>query len=38
MHTPDNHPKQIAAHLTKEGIPTPSGKVRWQASTVQSIL
>jgi DNA invertase Pin-like site-specific DNA recombinase len=31
-------PSGIAAHLTNQGIPTPSGKVRWQASTVQSIL
>ncbi|MCE5286305.1 MAG: recombinase family protein, partial [Pelosinus sp.] len=31
-------PSGIATHLTNLGIPTPSGKVRWQASTVQSIL
>ena len=33
-----NTPSSIAAHLTNQGIHTPSGKVRWQPSTVQSIL
>lgn len=28
----------IAATLTKQGIPTPGGKEKWQASTVDSIL
>ena len=28
----------IASLLTKEGIPTPAGKKRWAASTVESIL
>ena len=28
----------IAKTLTAEGIPTPSGKQRWQASTIESIL
>lgn len=28
----------IAAQLTAEGIPTPGGKQKWQASTVESIL
>lgn len=28
----------IAALLTEEGIPTPAGKSRWSASTVESIL
>ena len=28
----------IAKELTAEGIPTPSGKTTWQASTVRSIL
>ncbi len=31
-------PHGIAKHLTLEGIPTPSGKQRWQSSTVDSIL
>jgi hypothetical protein len=28
----------IARHLTAEGIPTPAGKVKWNVSTVMSIL
>lgn len=28
----------IAKHLTEQGIPTPRGKVKWQSSTVESIL
>ena len=28
----------IANHLTKSDIPTPAGKKKWQASTVESIL
>ena len=28
----------IARLFTKEGIPTPAGKQRWQASTIESIL
>jgi hypothetical protein len=28
----------IAKHLTLQGIPTPSGKQKWRASTVESIL
>ena len=28
----------IARRLTDEGIPTPSGKVKWSSSTVESIL
>lgn len=28
----------IAKELTADGIPTPSGKLRWQSSTVESIL
>lgn len=28
----------IAKQLTAEGIPTPSGKTKWQSSTVESIL
>lgn len=28
----------VARQLTSEGIPTPSGKVNWAASTVESIL
>ncbi len=28
----------IASQLTKDGIPTPAGKKRWQASTIESIL
>lgn len=28
----------IAKHLTEHGIPTPRGKVKWQSSTVESIL
>ena len=31
-------PSSIAAYLTRCGIPTPSGKTRWQDSTVKSIL
>jgi site-specific DNA recombinase len=31
-------PSGIARHLTKDGIPTPSGKDIWQPSTVLSIL
>ena len=28
----------IASLRTREGIPTPAGKAKWQASTVESIL
>ncbi|WP_243450248.1 recombinase family protein [Desulfosporosinus sp. Sb-LF] len=28
----------IAKHLTQSGVPTPSGKVKWPVSTVESIL
>lgn len=28
----------IAQHLTAEGIPTPSGKIKWAVSTIDSIL
>ena len=31
-------PSGIAKLLTEEGIPTPGGKVKWQSSTVESIL
>jgi site-specific DNA recombinase len=31
-------PSTIAKQLTTEGIPTPSGRQRWQPSTVESIL
>jgi site-specific DNA recombinase len=31
-------PSGIAKHLTTNGISTPSGKQKWQASTVESIL
>jgi len=31
-------PSGIARHLTLNGIPTPSGKQKWQPSTVESIL
>ena len=31
-------PKTIAAHLTKDGIPTPLGKKTWSVSTINSIL
>ena len=31
-------PSGIASYLTNEGIPTPSGKQKWQFSTVKSIL
>lgn len=31
-------PSSIAKRLTKEGIPTPSGKTNWQYTTVESIL
>jgi site-specific DNA recombinase len=31
-------PSGIAKHLTANGIPTPAGKKKWQASTVESIL
>lgn len=31
-------PNGIAKYLTQRGIPTPSGKAKWQVSTVQSIL
>ena len=31
-------PGAIAKELTADGIPTPSGKQRWQTSTVESIL
>lgn len=30
--------RHIAEHLTLQGIPTPSGKVKWSVSTVKSIL
>jgi hypothetical protein len=28
----------IASTLTKEGVPTPSGKTKWQYNVVDSIL
>lgn len=31
-------PTHIARTLTEDGIPTPGGKVKWQNSTVESIL
>ena len=31
-------PSSIAAYLIRRGIPTPSGKTRWQGCTVKSIL
>jgi len=31
-------PSGIASYLTRNGIPTPSGKQNWQPSTVKSIL
>ena len=31
-------PTGIATHLTSSSIPTPSGKVKWQSSTAESIL
>ena len=31
-------PHNIAKIITEEGIPTPSGKTRWQQTTVESIL
>lgn len=31
-------PSTIASHLTKQGIPTPAGKKKWQCTTVESIL
>ena len=31
-------PSGIAKHLTESGIPSPSGKKKWPASTVESIL
>lgn len=31
-------PSAIASYLTDEGIPTPGGKSRWRAATVESIL
>ncbi len=31
-------PSAIARMLTADGIPTPGGKVKWQSSTVESIL
>lgn len=31
-------PSLIAKQLTKEGIPTPGGCTRWQASVIESIL
>lgn len=33
-----NTVRAIASQLTNEGIPTPSGKVRWSVSTIMSIL
>ena len=30
--------REIAAHLTKRGVPTPGGKAVWNVSTVRSIL
>lgn len=30
--------RHIAEHLTRQGIPTPSGKEKWSVSTVKSIL
>ena len=31
-------PSGIAARLTRQGIPSPAGKEKWQSSTVKSIL
>ena len=31
-------PSGIAKHLTQSGVPTPSGKIKWPVSTVESIL
>jgi DNA invertase Pin-like site-specific DNA recombinase len=31
-------PSKIAKVLTERGIPTPAGKVKWQSTTVESIL
>ncbi len=31
-------PSGIAKHLTENGVSTPSGKTKWQVSTVESIL
>ena len=31
-------PSSIAATLTKQGVPTPTGRTNWQNSTVKSIL
>ena len=31
-------PSGIAKHLTQSVVPTPSGKLKWQVSTVESIL
>lgn len=31
-------PHSIAKRLTQEGLPTPSGKCKWQSSTIKSIL
>ena len=31
-------PSSIAATLTKQGVPTPTGRTNWQSSTVKSIL
>ena len=31
-------PNLIARRLIEEGVPTPSGKTRWQASTIRSML
>ena len=33
-----NTPSSIARKLTEEEIPTPGGKIKWQSSTVESIL
>lgn len=31
-------PYRIAKMLTEKGIPTPAGKIKWQSSTIESIL
>lgn len=31
-------PYRIAKILTEKGIPTPAGKIKWQSSTIESIL
>ena len=38
MHRKGLGAKAIAAHLTEEGVPTPSGGSQWHYSTIRGVL